>query len=167
MDGTPRNALRVPFLNAVAPDAFFVYVHRKPRESLTEMIEAWRSGSAVTHPDLPDWPGPPWSLLLVPGWRDLAAKEVPEIATEQWLRTTELLLDDLEKLPPRRWCVADWSALLRNPSEELERLCAFVGIEADDDAALPLRGARDELATADGNRNQRRRGARGAPPPHR
>ena len=154
VDATPRNALRVPFLNAVAPDAYFVYVHREPRESLGEMIEAWRSGSAITHPDLPDWPGPPWSLLLVPGWRELAAKEVPEIATEQWLRTTELLLDDLEKLPPQRWCVADWSAMLRNPSEELERLCAFVDIEPDDDAALPLRSARDERATADVNRNQ-------------
>jgi uncharacterized protein (TIGR03032 family) len=148
LDATPRNALRVPFLDAVCPDALFVYVHRAPRESLREMVRAWRSGSAVTHPDLPGWPGPPWSLLLVPGWRELAGREVPEIALEQWLRTTGTLLEDLEKLPPERWCVADWSALLRNPSDELERLGAFLGIQADEDAALPMRSIRDELATA-------------------
>ena len=147
LDSTPRNALRVPFLNAVCPDAIFIYVHRDPRETLREMVRAWRSGSAVTHPDLPDWPGPPWSLLLVPGWRELAGKDVPELATEQWLRTTRTLLDDLEKFPPERWCVADWSALMRNPTEELERLSSFVGIEADEDAAVPLRTTRDQLAS--------------------
>ena len=38
------------------------------------MAHAWRSGSYVTFPDLPDWDGDPWSLLLVPGWRRLAGK---------------------------------------------------------------------------------------------
>jgi uncharacterized protein (TIGR03032 family) len=149
LDATPRNALRVPFLNRVCPDALFVYVHREPRLSLREMVRAWRSGSAVTQPDLPEWPGPPWSLPLVPGWRDLAGKEVPEIAVEQWVRTTRTLLDDLEKLPPERWSVAEWSALLRNPSDELERLATFAGIDADEDAALPLRSLRDELAATE------------------
>jgi Sulfotransferase family len=149
LDATPRNALRVPFLNRVCPDALFVYVHREPRLSLREIVRTWRSGAAVTHPDLPGWPGPPWSLLLVPGWRDLAGKEVPEIAVEQWARTTRTLLDDLEKLPPERWCVAEWTALLRNPGEELERLASFAGIEADEDAALPLRALRDEVASAE------------------
>src|SRR4029077_17850686 len=30
--GQPRNALRVPFLAAVAPDSQFVYIHRDPAE---------------------------------------------------------------------------------------------------------------------------------------
>src|SRR5688500_10412186 len=79
LDRTPRNSLRVPFLDAVFPDATFLYVHRDPRESLADLLGAWRSGKFVTHSKLPGWPGPPWSLLLVPGWRDLAGRPLPEI----------------------------------------------------------------------------------------
>jgi len=37
-DGQPRNALRVPFLAAIAPDAQFVYVHRDPSETVPAML---------------------------------------------------------------------------------------------------------------------------------
>jgi uncharacterized protein (TIGR03032 family) len=149
-DATPRNALRVPFLNAVAPDAFFIYVYREPAGTLRSMLEIWRSGEGVTYPDLPDWPGPPWSLLLVPGWRELAGRDLHEIVAEQWARTTETVLDDLEQLPPERWCVADWKALSNDPKHEVERLCGFVGLDVDEGVTLPMRALRDEIAGGDG-----------------
>src|SRR3954453_13460110 len=34
VEGEPRNALRVPFLASVAPDAQFVYIHRDPAEAI-------------------------------------------------------------------------------------------------------------------------------------
>lgn len=147
-DAMPRNALRVPFLSAIAPDAFFVYVFREPDGALPSMLDVWRSGKGVTYPGLPDWPGPPWSLLLVPGWRDLAGRELPEIVTEQWTRTTQVLLDDLESLPPERWCVADWKALSNDPKHEVERICSFVGLSVDEQVTLPMRTLRDEIAAA-------------------
>ena len=149
LDGAPRNALRVPFLNAVAPDAMFAYLHREPEQTVAEMLQGWESGKSVTYPDLPDWPGPPWSYLLVEGWRTLAGRPAAEIACEQWMRTTETLLDDLESLPPGRWCVLDHAALLSDPRSELERLCAFVGIEAGEDVSAPMRLLRDARETAD------------------
>ena len=148
VDGAPRNALRVPFLNAVAPDAFFAFLHREPQETVPEMVKGWESGNFVTYPELPDWPGPPWSFLLVPGWQELAGRPLPEIACEQWSRTTEILLDDLGQLPPERWCVLDYNALLKDPRSELERLCAFVGIEAGEDVSAPMRLLRDARETA-------------------
>ena len=151
-DATPRNAVRVPFLNAIAPDACFVYVFREPEGTLPSMLEVWRSGDGVTYPQLPDWPGPPWSLLLVPEWRELAGRDLPEIVTEQWLRTTQVLLDDLEQLPPERWCVADWKALSEDPKHEVERICGFVGLEVDEHVTLPMRALRDEIAASGGER---------------
>jgi uncharacterized protein (TIGR03032 family) len=150
-DGQPRNALRVPFLAAIAPDAQFVYVHRDPSETLPAMLTVWRAGSRVGYPELPGWEGPPWSLPLVPGWRELSGRPLPEIVTEQWLRLTETLLDDLEALPPERWCVTDFKALLNDPMRELERICGFVGIEASDEATRPLRSLRDQLAVGNGD----------------
>lgn len=136
VDGAPRHALRIPFLDAVFPDATFVYVYRSPRETIGGMIEAWRSGEFVTHPNLPDWPGPPWSMLLIPGWRSLAGMTVAEIATEQWTTATRIMLNDLQALPPERWAVADFAALLTDPAPELERLAAVLDLQWSQSAAL-------------------------------
>jgi uncharacterized protein (TIGR03032 family) len=162
VDGTPRNALRLPFLNRIAPDSVFVFVYRDPAETLAAMLEGWESGSAVTYPELPGWSGPPWCFPLVPGWRELSGRALPEIVTEQWLRITRLLLDDLEALSPERWCVVDFSTLTNDPKREVERICEFVGLEADDQATQPLRALRDEIAAKDG---QGADGARGANEP--
>ena len=150
VDGTPRNALRIPFLNAIAPDAAFVFIQRDPAGALPSMLEAWRSGQMVSYPNLPDWPGPPWSGPLVPGWRELAGLELHELVTEQWLRITVTLLDDLESLPAERWAVAQWEGLLNEPTKELERIGAFVGLEVGEDVTLPMRALRDEIASAGG-----------------
>jgi len=148
VDGQPRNALRVPFLAAVAPDAQFVYIHREPADTVPAMLAVWRGGRRVSYPQLPEWSGPPWSLPLVPGWRELAGRELPEIVTEQWLRITKTLLDDLEALAPERWCVTDFTALLNDPQRELERICEFVALEASEEVTRPLRSLRDQLAVS-------------------
>lgn len=132
VDATARHALRVPFLDALFPDAGFVYLYREPRDTLASMVEAWESEDYVTYPELPGWPGPPWSLLLIPGWRELAGRPVAEIAAEQWLTTTRVLLQDLQELPPERWCVADHAALAADPSSEVGRICAFLELRAPD-----------------------------------
>jgi len=135
LDATPRNALRVPFLDAVFPDAVFIYLYRDPRETLPGMVEAWESGAYVTYPRLPGWPEPRWSMLLVPGWRELAGRPVAEIAGEQWSITTRTLLDDLERLPPERWSVVDFRALVAKPRHVMRGLCEYLAVEPVDTAA--------------------------------
>src|SRR5204863_2885793 len=61
LEKTPKNALRVPFLAEAFPDALFVYLYRNPRETISSMLDAWRSGKFVTYANLPAWPGEhPW-----------------------------------------------------------------------------------------------------------
>lgn len=131
LEKTPKNALRIPFLAKVFPEARFIYLHRDPRETLSSMIEAWQSGGFRTYPNLPGWTGLPWSLLLTPGWRNLIGQPLPEIVAAQWETTTRILLDDLALLPPERCHVARYDALLADPSAEVERLCAALGLEWD------------------------------------
>ena len=149
VDGQLRNALRVPFLAAVTPDSQFVYIHREPSETVPAMLRVWEAGKRVSYPKLPDWSGPSWSLPLVPGWCELADLPLPEIVTEQWIRITGTLLDDLEALPPERWCVTDFKTLLNDPLRELERICEFVAIESSEEVTRPLRSLRDQLAVSD------------------
>jgi hypothetical protein len=131
LEKTPKNALRVPFIEHVFPQAHFVYLYRDVRETLASMIEAWQSGRFVTYPELPGWRGPPWSLLLIPGWSELAGKPVAEIVAAQWQATTNLLLDDLAVFPADRVTVARYDALLADPQAEISRLCAAVGLAWD------------------------------------
>ena len=131
LEKTPKNALRVPFLAEAFPDATFVYLYRDPRETISSMLDAWRSGRFVTYPDLPGWGQPQWSLLLTPGWRDLVGAPLARVVAEQWTATTTTLLDDLEALPPERWCVASYDRLVADPSAEIRQLCAHLGLEWD------------------------------------
>ena len=137
LEKTPKNALRVPFLMRAFPQARFIYLYRDAHAILASMIEAWNSGQFVTYPQLPGWSGKPWSLLLVPGWRDLIGKPLHEIVAAQWETTTRILLDDLEALPQEHWCVARYDALLADPQAEITRLCAAVGF----DWGIPIEGA--------------------------
>ncbi len=145
LEKTPKNALRVPFLAEAFPDARFVYLYRDPRETISSMLDAWRSGRFVTYPDLPGWEGPPWSLLLVPGWRDLIGRPLPEVVAHQWATTVDTLLDDLAALESDRWCVASYDRLVAEPDLEMRRLCAFLGMEWDLELAAPLPNARHTL----------------------
>jgi hypothetical protein len=139
LEKTPKNALRIPFLDAVWPDSRFIYLYRDVRQAFYSMWEAWRSGGFVTYPQLPGWRGAPWSLLLVPGWQRLNGMQIPEAVAHQWAITTETMLDDLEKIDPSRVLVIDYSTFLREPQAEIERLAKGVDLLWDRPlgAALP------------------------------
>lgn len=149
IEKTPKNSLRIPFLRAVFPDALFIYLYRDERATISSMLEAWRSGRFVTYPELPDWSGQPWSMALVPGWRELGSKPLAETVVSQWQALTEIVLNDLEKLPSDSWCVASYDRLIANPQEEILRLCKFVGIKWDVKLTLPLPDSRHTLTPPD------------------
>jgi hypothetical protein len=140
LEKTPKNALRIPFLARVFPDALFIYLYRDPRQVLASMMEAWESGGFRTYPQLPGWRGLPWSLTLIPDWRDLIDKPLPEIVANQWRTITETLLDDLAALPSSRSITVRYDQFTANPDAEVRRICGAVGFEWDRtlDPQLPL-----------------------------
>lgn len=140
LEKTPKNALRIEFLDRIFPDARYIYLSRPPRAEISSMIDAWRSGGFATYPDLPDWEGIPWSLLLIPGWQELIGKSVQEICAKQWEYTTNKILDDLDRVAPGRWTVANYHRLTGDPNAEIARLCRFAELSWDEplDGPLPL-----------------------------
>jgi len=140
LEKTPKNALRVPFFAAAFPDSTFVYLYRDPRQSLASMMEAWASGAFRTYPQLPGWTGYPWSLLLIPGWRDLIGQPLPVVAAHQWATTTNILLDDLTALPTERLRVVEHDAFLRTPNGIAGALARSLSLDWDHELGpeLPL-----------------------------
>jgi hypothetical protein len=131
LEKTPKNSLRIPFFAKVFPDALFVYLYRDPREVLASMMEAWESGGFRSYPQLPGWQGLPWSMVLTPGWRELIGKPLPDIVGAQWQAVTDILLDDLEALPPERWVATRHDQFLADPDAEIRRLCTSLDFEWD------------------------------------
>jgi hypothetical protein len=131
LEKTPKNALRIPFFDAIWPDAHFIYLYRDVRETLYSMMEAWRSGGFRTYPALPGWPEGSWSMLLVPGWQQLKKLQLPEIVAHQWAITTEVMLDDLERIEKGRVQAIDYGAFLAAPQSEMQRLATGLGLAWD------------------------------------
>jgi hypothetical protein len=146
LEKTPKNALRIPFLASVFPDAQFIYLYRDPRPTLASMMEAWASGKFRTYPQLPGWSGPAWSLVLVPGWRSWVGAPLAEIVARQWSATTRILLDDLEALPEARWTAAAYDAFIAAPQAVASGLCRNAGLVWDRDLGSTLPLARNTLS---------------------
>ncbi len=132
IEKTPKNALRLPFLEKIFPDALYVFLFRDVRSNLSSMMEAWRARRWVTYPNLKGWQGPPWSLLLPPDWQKLNGQPLEEICAFQWESANRILLDDLEKIPRHRWTCINYQLLLDNPESAVDQLCAFAGLEVDE-----------------------------------
>jgi hypothetical protein len=146
LEKTPKNALRIPFLRKVFPDAHFVYLYRDPREVLSSMIEAWNSGSYRTYPRLPGWTGPAWSLLLVPGWQELIGKPLPEIVARQWEITTRILLDDLAAVSDDRVHTIRYDRFMADSQTEVSRLCKALDLAWDVELEAHLPHSRHTLS---------------------
>lgn len=140
LEKTPKNALRVPFFAAAFPDSIFVYLYRDARQSLASMMEAWASGAFRTYPELPGWTGYPWSLLLVPKWRELIGRPLPHVVAHQWATTTDILLGDLSRLPSDRLRVVDHARFLADPDATVAALATSLDLDWDRQlgAELPL-----------------------------
>jgi len=156
LEKTPKNALRIPFLDRVFPDALFIYLYRDPRQVLASMLEAWESGGFRTYPRLPGWTGLPWSMLLTPDWRALVGAPLGDVVAAQWQATTNRLLDALEHIAPERIAVARYDALLTDPAAEIHRLCEFAGVNFDRDLAKGLPFADHTVSAPDPEKWRRR-----------
>lgn len=139
LEKTPKNALRIPFMTRLFPDALFVYLYRHPKQVISSMMDAWQSGRFITYPDLPGWTGSPWSLLLTPGWRDLIGLPLHHVVAHQWAAATKIMLDDLEVLDTSRVIKIRYESLIEKPQDELNRICTDCGISAIENlSTMPL-----------------------------
>lgn len=149
VDKTPRNALRVDFVDELFPDARFVFLQRDGRENVNSLINAWRTPRYRTY-ELPrphSIPGADprwWKFVLYPGWRADTAGPLEVVAARQWYLSNDLAREAGEKLDPRRWIPIRYEDLVDAPADEIARLASRLEIDFTD--ALRAR-ARSVAAT--------------------
>jgi hypothetical protein len=131
LEKTPKNALRIPFLKKVFPDALFVFLYREPLANISSLLEGWRSNRFLAYQDLPRWPYKEWHFLLPPGWEGLVDKPLAEIAACQWCAANQYILDDLTVLPETEWCLVIYDDLVAKPADTIAKISRFAGFNQD------------------------------------
>jgi hypothetical protein len=98
----PANALRIDFLDAVFPDAYFVHVVRDGRAVALSMLR-----SVEQHDG--DWG------IRYPGWRQDQGLPWIESCGHQWKRTIEITRESLDRLPEERRIEVRYEDLMEKP----------------------------------------------------
>ena len=130
LEKTPKNALRLPFLGQLFPDARYVFLYRDPREAISSIIECWRNGGWVTYPSLAGWQGA-WSFLLPPQWQQLRDKPLAEVAAFQWRGANRFIVNDLAMVNPANWMGINYADFLRDPKAAIQKIARFADIPFD------------------------------------
>lgn len=132
LEKTPRNALNIPFLLKVFPDAQFIYLHRRPEENINSIIEGWeKQGSFVRFRDLPGWDLGYWCFVLPKGWRELNGASIAEIAAFQWRACNDAIMQDLSMLPASRKMAISYDQLIDKTPAAIKKICQFGNIKVD------------------------------------
>lgn len=140
LEKTPKNTLRVSFLNKVFPDAYFIYLIRDPKDNISSIIDAWRSQRFRTYPNLPGFNGQ-WSLLLPPDWQSMQGKSIAEIAAFQWQSCHDNTLRALGKISRERWTTINYADFIASPEQELAKLADFTQLSMDNRIRQVLQNA--------------------------
>ncbi|HEV3471585.1 MAG TPA: sulfotransferase, partial [Actinomycetota bacterium] len=134
LDKTPRNALRVRFVDALFPDARYIYLKRDGRENVNSLINAWRTPRYRTY-ELPQEHSIPgvdpkwWKFVLYPGWREDLAGPLEVVCAKQWIHSNDHALAAAKEIGPDRWVEIRYEELIERPVEEVGRLLEFLELE--------------------------------------
>jgi hypothetical protein len=137
LDKTPKNSLRVPYLNALFPDAMFIFLHRDGRANVASLIEGWNARHGISYRlplriDLGSVRGRYWSYLLPPEWRSAAQTTVEQVAALQYRMANETALDDLKLIGSDRAVRIGFEEFLARPRVVTARLFGLLGISQSD-----------------------------------
>ncbi len=135
VEKTPKNCLRVPFLEALFPDAFYVFLSRDPRTNISSLIEGWKTaGRYETHRvpggiDIEGYNGDYWNFNLSSGWQDYSrGRRLEEVCAWQYRVANRMALDALDNIPESRRVSLKYEDLISRPEEIIGHLCARVGV---------------------------------------
>lgn len=135
VEKTPRNALRVPFLNSIFPDAHFIFLTRDPRANISSLLEGWREPKRFETYELPsglnvrDYHGTKWNFLLPPDWETFSTeKTLVEICAFQYRKANQIALEDLKHIPDNRKSFLKYETLITKPEKTIQQLCGELGL---------------------------------------
>ena len=143
LEKTPENCLRLPFLQALFPDARVLFLTRDGRANVHSLLEGWR------HPVMfPGYQTPVpvssagqtrgrWAFTLIPGWRELVDRPLVEICARQWAVCNAAVLDYAATPGARPVLTVRYEELVAAPEATLAAIARFLALGPAD---IPAHG---------------------------
>jgi hypothetical protein len=120
----------VPYLQALFPDAVFVYVKRSPGDNLNSLIEGWGkpdkyatwSGQFPEKVAIDNGRYSQWCFFLAEGWRQYLNAPIEEVAAFQYQAINRAILDSRANVPADQWVEIFYEDLVRDPVAGYQRI---------------------------------------------
>lgn len=148
LEKTPENCLRLPFLQALFPDARIIFLTRSGPPNVSSLMEGWRHPHLFSGYQVPVRVAVPglerdrWAFTLIPGWQALVDRPLAEVCARQWVDCNQVVLDYLEQPGALDHLMLRLEDLVCDPAGALARVCAFIGADrtgvALGDDSLPV-----------------------------
>jgi len=116
---TPRNALRMPFFQAIFPDVQFIHLVRDGRAVAASILKMRRKMYGTVHH---------WWGARPPGWQDVQADPPIIQAAWMWSSFLETIDQDAARLPHDSVYTLRYEQLTRRPRETMRALFQAVGV---------------------------------------
>ena len=139
VDKNNQNGLCVPYLQALFPEAMFVYIKRSPGDNINSLIEGWgKEGKFSTWSnDLPaqvEIDGgryTKWCFFLTDGWRQYLKAPVEEVAAYQYRAMNEAIMAAKTTVPAGNWVEVFYEDLVRDPVAEFRTIFQSCQLQFD------------------------------------
>jgi hypothetical protein len=137
VDKNNQNGLCVPYLQALFPDAVFVYVKRGPGDNINSLIEGWGKPDkyATWTEQFPEKVAidngryTRWCFFLAEGWRDYLNAPIEDVAAFQYQAINRAILDARAKVPATQWVEVFYEDLVRDPVAGYRRIYQGCGLD--------------------------------------
>jgi len=138
LEKTPENCLRLPFLQALFPDARVIFLARDGRANVHSLLEGWRQphlfpGYRTPMPvTSPGQTRGRWAFTLIPGWRALVDRPLEEICAQQWAICNAAVLDYAAAAGALPVLTVRYEALVADADATLATIAGFLGLRPAD-----------------------------------
>lgn len=156
VEKTCANSLRVPFVDAVLPEAKFIFIRRNGLDAVGSAMKRWKAQMDIPYlmrkarfvplSDLPYYGSRYlWNRMYrlisqeerlafwgpkLKGMDELLAKHsLDEVCAFQWQACVDKAADALMALPQERWIEVSYEEFVQQPEHELTRVLDFIGLD--------------------------------------
>ena len=132
IDKTPPNAYRVSYLEALYPDAKFIYLIRNKADNVRSLMNAWNHKRKFKFPYrkyLTKDSKFIWKFNIPEDWQDYINKPLEQICAHQYDDLHEKARNAFSKMDSSKWMEIKFEDLLANPDAVIKQLTEFVDVD--------------------------------------